>query len=221
MIDNAVAAAAVQMKAELKDAVATLQKTKEVDAHLLNEKFAADKDTFTFRYGGMEEYHGGLEGMIGNPDPRVAEAVTWEHTKSNESTKSFTCWWKGETSALVEYDYVANLPATEEDTNNGRREKGRDSWTLSRFMEENHELITTAALQKVEVIVLRLYTGPMYVWYNNLLRYLNAEFDEARSPFDDYKQEDSAGNAFPFKTTLHLTQRSSSSSLVMRLTAQI
>jgi hypothetical protein len=47
MIDNAVAAAAVQMKAELKDAVATLQKNKEVDAHLLNEKFAADKDTFT------------------------------------------------------------------------------------------------------------------------------------------------------------------------------
>ena len=159
MIATAVDAAAVRMKAELKDAVAALRKTKEVNAHVLNEKFAADKDTFTFRYGGMEEYHGGLEGMIGNPDPRVAEAVEWEHMKSSESTKVFECWWKGETSALAEYDYVANQPATEEDTKNGRREMGRDSWTLKTFMQENSAMVIAAGLQEVEVVVLRLYTG--------------------------------------------------------------
>ena len=42
----------------------------------------------------------------------------------------------------------------------------------------------------------------MYVWYNNLLRYLSAAYDSKLSPFDDYKQED--GNPFPFKTTLHV-----------------
>jgi hypothetical protein len=41
----------------------------------------------------------------------------------------------------------------------------------------------------------------MYVWYNNLLRFLSARFDSQRSPFDDYKQE---GSPFPFKTTLHV-----------------
>ena len=134
MIAAAVDEAAAQMKTELQSAVAILRKIKEVDAQVLNEKFAADNDTFTFRYGGMEQYHGGLEGMIGNPDPRLAKAVEWEHTKSNESGKMFKCWWKGETSALVEYEYVANLPAKEEDTKNGRREKGRDSWMLKHFM---------------------------------------------------------------------------------------
>jgi hypothetical protein len=44
--------------------------------------------------------------------------------------------------------------------------------------------------------------GPMYVWYNNLLRYLSAAYDFKLSPFDDYKQE--GGNPFPFKTTLHV-----------------
>ena len=42
----------------------------------------------------------------------------------------------------------------------------------------------------------------MYVWYNNLLRYLSAAYDFKLSPFDDYKQE--GGNPFPFKTTLHV-----------------
>ena len=38
----------------------------------------------------MEDYHAGLEGMIGNPDPRVAETVEWEHTQSIErALKSF------------------------------------------------------------------------------------------------------------------------------------
>jgi hypothetical protein len=44
----------------------------------------------------------------------------------------------------------------------------------------------------------------MYIWYNNLLRFLRAEFDEERSPFDDYKRAASNSNTFPFKTTLHV-----------------
>ena len=88
---------------------AMLRQTNDVDARLLNEKFAADEKTFTFRYGGMEDYHSGLEGMIGNPDPRVAEAVEWEHTQSMESSKEFSCWWKGNTTAKTEYNYVVIL----------------------------------------------------------------------------------------------------------------
>ena len=158
-IDAAVDAAASRIKGKLREAVAMLRQTTDVDARLLNEKFATDGNTFTFRYGGMEDYHGGLEGMIGNPDPRVAETVEWEHTQSTESSKEFSCWWKGTTTAKTEYDYVVSLAAKEEDTKNGRREEGRDGWTLEHYMQENKELISTAKLQKVEVVVLRLYSG--------------------------------------------------------------
>ena len=162
-IEAAVDAAASKIKGKLREAVAMLRQTNDVDARLLNEKFAADEKTFTFRYGGMEDYHSGLEGMIGNPDPRVAEAVEWEHTQSMESSKEFSCWWKGNTTAKTEYNYVVSLAAKEEDTTNGRREEGRDGWTLERFMCENDELISTAKLQKVEVTLLRLYTGQIYL----------------------------------------------------------
>jgi hypothetical protein len=162
-IEAAVDATVSKIKGELREAVAMLRQTNDVDARLLNEKFAADEKTFTFRYGGMEDYHAGLEGMIGNPDPRVAEAVEWEHTQSTESSKEFSCWWKGNTTAKTEYNYVVSLAAKEEDTTNGRREEGRDGWTLERFMCENDELISTAKLQKVEVTLLRLYTGQIYL----------------------------------------------------------
>jgi hypothetical protein len=46
--------------------------------------------------------------------------------------------------------------------------------------------------------------GPMYVWYNNLLRYLSAAYDPKLSPFDDYKQKGLQTVPFPFKTTLHV-----------------
>jgi hypothetical protein len=208
-ISHAVDVAAVQMKSELREAVARLRVAKDVDARELNEKFAADGSAFTFRYAGMEEYHGGLEGMLGNPDPRVAEAVAWEHTQSPDSAKLFPCWWIGETTPQVEYAYVANQAAKQEETKNGTREKGRDAWTLGRFIAENKALVDVSAggtatvngLQEVEVVVLRLYTGPMYVWYNNLLRFLSAEYDAKMTPFADYKRE---GGAIPFKTTLHV-----------------
>jgi hypothetical protein len=161
-IDAAVDAAS-RIKGELREAVAILCQTNEVDARLLNEKFAADEKAFTFRYGGMEDYHAGLEGMIGNPDPRVAETVEWEHKHSMESSQEFSCWWKGTTTAKTEYDYVVSLAAKEEDTKNGRREEGRNGWTLERFMRENNKLISTAKLQKVEVAVLRLYSGQIYL----------------------------------------------------------
>jgi hypothetical protein len=162
-IDTAVDAAASRIKGELREAVAMLRQTNDVDAPRLNENFAADKRTTTIPYGGMEDYHAGLEGMIGIPDPRVAEVVEWEHTRSTESSKEFSCLWKGETTAKNEYNYVVNLAAKEEDTDAmhgmGRREEGRDGWTLERFMRENRSLISAAKLQKVEVVVLRLYTG--------------------------------------------------------------
>jgi hypothetical protein len=77
-IDKLVDLAVKKFKAELKQGVAALRNVEDVDAGRLNEKFAADGGTFTFRYAGMDDYHNGLEGMIGNPDPRLWEQMKWE-----------------------------------------------------------------------------------------------------------------------------------------------
>jgi hypothetical protein len=179
-IEAAVDAAAVALKTKLKDAAAALRKTKAVDARQLNQKFAADGSSFTFQYGSMKEYHAGLEGLIGNPDPRVGEMMAWEHANSPYSTKAFVCWWCGETTAAAEYKYIATQPANEEDTKNGCRERGRDGWTLQHFIDQCNERFPTAKLTKEEVIALRLYTGPMFVWYNHVLRWLRQGI-----PYDD------------------------------------
>ena len=68
---------------------------------------------------------------------------------------------------------------------------------MQTIMDKHASMIEEASLQPVEVLVLRLYTGPMYIWYNNLLRH------EKRPgpPFDDYKKDPAA--QFPFCTTIH------------------
>jgi hypothetical protein len=214
-ISRAVEKAVEKLKAELQQGVAALRSMEDVDAGRLNEKFAADGGHFTFRYAGMAEYYDGLEGMIGNPDPRVWEQMEWEHAHSNYGQACFSCWWCGETTARDEFDYVVHQAAKEEKTPNGLREQGHQNWTLQRFMHEHRALIEKAGLRKEEVVALRLYTGPMYVWYNNVLRFRTAPFDAARVPFDSYKRHvpssPSGHNghakgkaAFPFRTTLHV-----------------
>jgi hypothetical protein len=64
-LNVAVDAAADQFKDALRQELAQLKAVAEVDANKLNEKFAADGSCFTFQFGGMEEFHEGLEGKIG------------------------------------------------------------------------------------------------------------------------------------------------------------
>jgi Leucine-rich repeat (LRR) protein len=210
-LDSAVDSAAAYFKATLRQELAQLKTVKEVNANKVNDKFLANGNCFTFAFGGMKEFHEGLEGKIGNPDPRIKETIEWEHMMSDYAVKPFWCWWRGNTTAREEYDYVVNQSAKETDTKgmagtditNGVRDKGRDSWDLQKFWDENIVMIEQAGLLLEEVIVLRLYTGPMYVWYNNLLRYCGVEYNSSRpgAPFDDYKKTDTT--EFPFRTTLH------------------
>jgi hypothetical protein len=189
-IDRAIDSIVPNLKMKLKYAVAELRAERcEVDAVKLNQKFAADGECFTFNYGGMKEYHAGLEGMIGNPDPRVRLIMEEEHKTSQYATKSFMCWWRGKTTAEEEFDYVVDEETLPTDTTgmagpgkpgNGIREAGRSGWNLDRFVSECHRLYPEAKLTVEEIIALRLYTGPMYIWYNHVLRWLHTGV-----PYDD------------------------------------
>jgi hypothetical protein len=64
-LDSAVDAAAAQFKVTLRQELAQLKKVGEVDPNKINDKFSANESCFTFNFGGMKEFHEGLEGKIG------------------------------------------------------------------------------------------------------------------------------------------------------------
>ena len=68
---------------------------------------------------------------------------------------------------------------------------------------EWNDIVHRANLQKWEVIALRLYTGPMFRWYNSVLRFFGEPHDATRAPFDSYKARGNSENC-PFVTTIHV-----------------
>jgi hypothetical protein len=156
-----------ELRAQQEDDVVVLQQ-QEVDAVTLNNKFAAVKGAFEFQFGGMDDYHGGLEGLIGTPHPDLETIMRYEHCDSTYAKEEFECSYTGEeggasfTTACAQYKYVAYESTKEKGTQNGVRELGRDGWTLKDFMRKNSAFVKKAKITEVEVLALRLYTGPMY-----------------------------------------------------------
>ena len=110
-------------------------------------------------------YHAGLEGLIGLPSPDIVGKMLWEHTQSWYASISFDCWYiPGGTTAAREYSYVDGS-ATETSCQNGLRDEGHNGWSIRDIMERNMDVIKEAKLQLAEVFALRLYTGPMYLWF--------------------------------------------------------
>jgi hypothetical protein len=72
-ISRAVDIASIQIKELLYSEVEKLQRAdgQVLDASALSDKFAASGDSFTFTYGSMDVYHGGLETLIGAPNPNI------------------------------------------------------------------------------------------------------------------------------------------------------
>ena len=103
-IDAALDAALPLLKQRLKERVRKLREAPAVDGAALNERFAADSDGFTFEFGGMDKYHAGLEGHIGNPNPNVREAMEEEHCRSPYAESDFVRPNKKTSSAKKEWD---------------------------------------------------------------------------------------------------------------------
>jgi hypothetical protein len=122
---------------EFTKAVAILNEQTVVDASELNTKFEASNENFTFVYAGMDAYHAGLEGLIGNPDPNIMEAMLQEHVHSAYSALGFKCWgvFKDErkTTARAQWEYVVDQVAKED----GKRERGRGGWSLAECMKRS------------------------------------------------------------------------------------
>jgi hypothetical protein len=128
-----------ELSREIIVGIEELKQQDEVDANKMNAKFVAEGNGFTYVYGGMDVYHGGLEGYIGNPDPDIMRAMEYEHTNSPYADHRFKCWGvfgsDHKTTANTEWAYIRHQNAKQE----GSREKGRDGWSLNDFMTNNSE----------------------------------------------------------------------------------
>jgi len=200
----------------------------------LQSKFAG---AIELSYSGLEALYGGLEGRIGEPQAAVFETMLSEHQKRADSTCEFTTVNYGIcTTSALEWHYVVE-PFTSKDT---LARMGRDGWAseaqdklpdrslcrqpepleiiLARCKDLNARLATQGQplVEKCEVVAARLYTGPLYVKYNAVLRGLHSDSpflrnslillccaaDVARGYLGSAKQHEKANGKVPWASAL-------------------
>lgn len=132
----------------------------------ITPKFVTSSKTLAFDLDGCfnEQRGSGLEELIGSPCPDVQGAIEREH--KDETT--FASHTVRRTTPLREYLYVAHMQAGSLPDRRADGSGGRSGWVLDDFVR--HDRAREASLIREEVVCLRLYTGPMHVIYNHVMR---------------------------------------------------
>lgn len=130
----------------------------------LHTKFETSGHNFTFGFAGIQLYYEGLEHFIGSPQPDLMGTMDREHS----STEAFNSHNVCQTTPRAEWLYVTTMEVGAIASREQDAAAGRVGWRISDFATCREA--QDAGLQYVEVLGLRLYTGPMYVHYNGVLR---------------------------------------------------
>ena len=139
-------------------------------------------------FGGLPQFFQGLEPRIGSPDPKVFKEMMADHCSRPDSQTEFTTGnYSVVTTSEVEWKFVVapetpykwpieeRLAGRAESANHMRKLLPRDM--LEKRMQQQNERIRAVGgdeLQDFEVIGGRLYTGPLFVKYNGVLRGLDS-----------------------------------------------
>ena len=177
------------------------------EAEELHKRFLTDGNAIRLQYGSVKDFFAGLEGMLGSPASDVMHAMESEHGSHEpfkawnanvlRVTTPHAEWvYVAEKRAGEEVQEVKGVTITEgvqgqpttftkhpshkadlagPQVPPGQHDKGRNGWTLKHFWEQKEA--QKAGLMLEEVAGLRLYTGPMYVPYQAVLRGLNTKSD--------------------------------------------
>jgi hypothetical protein len=151
----------------------------EVQEHI-NSKFTLD-GAFVGKFATLDDFYKGPEELIGTPNPKILPAMEAEHCLRGNSKTSFTSGnYKLATTPTIEWEFVVTpkagfeYPHTPKDKgswrpgNDWKGACGREAEELELFMAKPQ--VQISGLLRAEVIGLRLYTGPMFVLYNAVLR---------------------------------------------------
>jgi hypothetical protein len=146
----------------------------------INSKFALD-GAFVGKFATLDDFYKGPEGIIGTPNPKILPGMEAEHCLRGNSKTIFTTGnYNLATTPAMEWEFVVTpragfeYPHTPKDKggwrhgNDWKGSCGREAEELELFMAKSQ--VKTAGLLEAEVIGLRLYTGPMFVLYNAVLR---------------------------------------------------
>ncbi len=147
----------------------------------INTKFSMD-GSFEGCFAKRQHFDDGPEKLIGTPNPNAEEGIRREHCERANARARYTSPnYNFEFFPKQEHEFVTSPDKrpgiyghTPEDKqqwppgNQWKGEHGRKATDLKEAME--HRLAKAVSLKKAEVISLRLYTGPMYMLYNAVLR---------------------------------------------------
>ena len=161
----------------------------------LHDKFVQQGDAFTLQFGSLNTFFGGLEAKIGPPNRNIGQAMERDHLHSEDSSDEFTTsnymmtttpqiewWFVAAPDRAVEWPKEGNIK--EDGTSHARRRK---PLPLSELKHRLHEVnAQLAVLEEPELMLeeglgARLYTGPMFVKYNDLLRGFGAALAGCKS----------------------------------------
>ena len=171
----------------------------------LQAKFLQD-NAGLLSFPDLSTFFRGLSGKIGQPDPKVLEAMAREHTGCDDSREEFTTGNYGiKTSSEVEWAFVAapekeptggwpkeekllkaqTTPAMERGSNErqlldsgAQLRKPLPTEELTAKMDEKNQRLVELREEKLvfaEAVAARVYTGPLFVKYNSLLRGLDSD----------------------------------------------
>jgi hypothetical protein len=159
-----------------------LARAEAATARELHAKFCEDGSSFSMTFSGLSTFFSGLEGLVGSPSPRLADAIAREHCKATDSLEEFTTPnYSVTTTPPVEFYFVVE-PST------GLAKLGREAWPteaglapgqsgrepkpLSAFDDARAAInarlakLDSPPLGQFELMAARLYTGPMVrLWW--------------------------------------------------------
>ena len=157
--------------------------TSEVSA--LHSKFTQDPNFKGVRgkFAADELFAAGIDGIVGPLDVQYIRAMFNEHCLNAEASKQFTAWNAGheiKTTPEREWLFVVgrdgldksswtfDVERAEPVVEEGMMVEGRNAEKLAALLRSPE--VERSEVTVAEVVALRLYTGPMYVKYNAVLR---------------------------------------------------
>ena len=189
--------------------VTALKEQKAATGAALSQKFKEDA-AYQLRFGGLAEYTGGLDALIGPPlmiDGSLEKAMEVEHCGKDDAQTPFTSSNQVDTTSLDEWEFVHAPDMTKEYAERRGFRDTQPEWcrkpiapqALRDEMEGQNKRLDEQHLPLLmyeEALAARLYTGPMYEKYNAALRSFSGD------PFlaDRFKKL-CLGNYYP--TTIH------------------
>ena len=178
----------------LAPALAKLRQAPMATAAQLTEKFVTHGTGFDLELGDLSMFYGGLGAVIGPPNPNVLSGMRFEHTGAADATEPFLMPnQKAHTTSEIEWQFVVEpgkalrLDASRTGLlmdqfepyppKNPRKPQPFEEFQRE-FDQVNGRLVALGEPEviKEEFLATRLYSGPMYLKFNAVLRGLQHTF---------------------------------------------